>query len=126
MAAPELRNTTPFAGESAEPAANPETPPPAMSPAADDDSRWFEDFERVEKVFYFLAPFMFVSALVAYVGLHLEIYPVFIVAVVILGVTMVGMSGLIMPLGWAFLKGFRHWRRQRAAGGGRGKDGPVG
>ena len=85
MAAPELQNTTPVAGESAEPAANPETAPAAaLTPAADDDSRWFEDFERVEKVFYIIAPFMFVSALVAYVGLHLEIYPVFIVAVVVL------------------------------------------
>ena len=122
MATPEVRNTTPVAGESVEPAANPEAAPvAALTPAADDDSRWFEDFERVEKVFYIIAPFMFVSALAAYVGLHLEIYPVFIVAVVVLSVTMVGMSGLIMPLGWAFLKGFRHWRRQRAADGGRDK-----
>ena len=122
MATPELQNTTPVAGEGAEPVANPETAPAAaLTPAADDDSRWFEDFERVEKVFYIIAPFMFVSALVAYVGLHLEIYPVFIVAVVVISVTMVGMSGLIMPLGWAFLKGFRQWRRQRAAEIGRDK-----
>ena len=126
MAAPELHNTTPFAGEGAEPAANPETPPAALTPAADDDSRWFEDFERVEKVCYILTPIMLVSALAVYAGIHLEYYPVFIVAVVILGATMVGISGLIMPLGWAFLKGFRHWRRQRAAEGGRGNDGPEG
>ena len=102
MAAPELQNTTPVAGESVEPAAN--------------DSGWFEEFERVEKVFYILAAAMFFSGLLTYVGLRLENNPVFIAGAIILGLTLVGMAGLMLPLAWVFLKGFRHWRRRRAAG----------
>ena len=121
MATPELQNN-PIAGESSEPPSSPETAPPAVPTPAADDSRWFEEFERIEKVFYILAAAMFFSALVTYVGLRLENNPVFIAGAVILAVTMVGMSGLILPLAWVFLKGFRHWRRQRAAEGGRVKD----
>ena len=114
MAAPELQNTTPVAGESAEPAANPEAAP--VAPVAGGESHWFEEFERVEKVFYILAAAMFFSALVTYVGLRLENNPVFIAGALILGATLVGMAGLMLPLAWVFLKGFRHWRRRRAAG----------
>ena len=129
MATPELPNTpfpntpspnaplpnAPAGGEGGEPAAGPGTAPPA-APVAD-DSDWFKDFERVEKVFYIRAGAMFVSALVAYLGLRLENDPIFIAGGIILIVTLVGMAGLMMPLGWAFLKGFRHWRRRRRAAG---------
>ena len=96
MAAPELHNTTPVAGEGAEPAPNSEPTPPAAP--APDDSRWFEGFDLVEKVFYILAATMFVSVLVAYLGLRLENNLVFIAGALILGATLVGMAGLMLPL----------------------------
>ena len=134
MATPELPNTpspntpspnaplpnAPVGGEGAEPAAGPGTAAPPAAPVAD-DSDWFKDFERVEKVFYILSGAMVVSALVAYLGLRLENDPIFIASVIVLSGTLVGMGGLIMPLGWAFLKGFRHWRRRRATESGREK-----
>ena len=107
MATPELQNTTPVAGESAEPAAN--------------DSGWFAEFERVEKVFVILAGIFLVSALVAYLGVRLDSDAVLIAAIVVISVALVGMAGLMLPLGWILLKEFQRWRRQRATENGQGK-----
>ena len=117
MAAPELHNA-PVAGEHLEPAANPEAAPPAP-PAA--DSGWFEEFERVEKAFIILAGIFLVSALVAYLGVQLDSDAVFIAAIIVASVALVGMAGLMFPLGWILLKEFQRWRRRRATESGQGK-----
>ncbi len=76
---------------------------------------WFNDFERIEKVFFVLLGLSLAAALVAYVGFWTERNAVILAGTLVLGAMLFGMAVLFVVLNWVLAKAFLAWRRHRAA-----------